>query len=132
MSGSAVTELGRDEDWRARTEFWPLFLIFLLFSAELTGAPGDDAETKRRKQEFLKSPVFKQNLERQRRENPPELKQRAFPRSSTPAVGSPSKVDKGKCGSDAYLKSYCFYPLGEDRWLICADKWGGCITKRDP
>lgn len=44
--------------------------------------------------------------------------------------GEKGKPEKGICGSNEYLGSFCFYQLDTSEWMLCTAKWGEC-TKRD-
>ena len=44
--------------------------------------------------------------------------------------GEKGKPEKGVCGTNDYLGSFCFYQLETTEWMLCTAKWGEC-TKRD-
>jgi hypothetical protein len=36
----------------------------------------------------------------------------------------------GQCGFDKFIGNYCHYPEGKG-WLMCTDRWGGCIHQEE-
>lgn len=58
---------------------------------------------------------------------------------STPSnsVGRPSSLPAsvasrtdGQCGWNKFVENYCYYRQGNG-WLLCTDRWGGCIQQEE-
>lgn len=106
-------------------------LIFLTINTVSAETSSRDRDREARKKAFLSRTLI---------QNPSQIVVTRTP--SPPEVPTPRAVAEAgavsadeKCGVHPYLGHYCFKPAKNGEWLLCTDKWGGCITqeiKQDP
>jgi len=137
--------------------FWILSVVCL----SLPAIAASDSDRERRKAEFLKKPIFVETVRKQEREAkekalfnpnprpvelPKELRQvpeSNFVRRTAPDAREPQSIGKptslpanlkqrtdGQCGYNKFVENYCYYPNGKG-WLLCTDRWGGCIQQEE-
>jgi hypothetical protein len=85
-----------------------------------------DESRDKRKLEFLSHSMFSNNRHTPQSVAPPTGT--AVSKSAAAAPITTTAAHEEECGTSAYLGNYCFKPTPTNEWLLCTDKWGGCIT----